>query len=173
MNYRIKYKIGLCIDCDNGVNVPLIAGRCQYHYKIHRHKINEEKRKSEPKKILETVYGIDKDSGSLVLWFSDKMQSSEPICENCGSEINKFNTTWWHGSQAHILPKNKFKSIRCHPHNHMVLSMYNCSCHGQYDSSWENASKMPVFELAKKRFLLFKDCISKDELRFIPDIFLQ
>lgn len=106
-------------------------------------------------------------------WYQRMMQLSSPICENCGMGISKFGAGW-HGSQAHILPKSKFPSVAtCHL-NHMVLGMYNCGCHGQYDSSWFNASKMPVFKIAKSRFLLFEHIItSMEERRRIPEIFFQ
>lgn len=31
-NSTIKPKIGVCPECDDGVDKPLISGKCQYHY---------------------------------------------------------------------------------------------------------------------------------------------
>lgn len=175
----IKKKIGICIDCkENGTMIqhPLIAGRCHYHYNIYRAKVNASKVSTKPKHILETAFGISSPQTELVIWYADKMKFSSPFCENCGSLINKYDPKSWHGCQAHILPKTKeggFPSIATHEHNHMVLCMYGNSCHGQYDSSWLNASRMPVFKIAKKRFLLFKDDIAPEEMRRIPEYFLK
>lgn len=58
MNSTIKIKTGKCIDCPPGVPYrPLIAKRCQSHYKVHRAKENAEKSPKElkPRKPLPKV----------------------------------------------------------------------------------------------------------------------
>lgn len=83
-------------------------------------------------------------------------------CENCGKSIrNQLNSKdmWvWRASIAHCLPKKTFVSISTHVHNYMLLCL---ACHGQYDSSWHNAMKMPVFKIAKTKFKLFKGSITE------------
>jgi len=87
-------------------------------------------------------------------------------CENCGTSVrNQLNSkdTWlWRGAIAHVLPKKTFISISNHAHNYMILCL---ACHGQYDSSWKNASKMPCFAIAKKKYQLFKGCITESKTK--------
>lgn len=68
----IKPKIGICPDCDNGIEVPLIAGHCQSHYWSRRreknaHNIKPEKkvqkpiaRRSKKRTIEELQYNSDR-----------------------------------------------------------------------------------------------------------------
>lgn len=81
------------------------------------------------------------------------------LCENCGTRLRG------HISEiAHILPKNLFKSVATNDDNVLYLGsgmFSNCSCHDDYDYSWSKAKEMPVWELAKKRFNLFKDEIQE------------
>ena len=37
----IKQKWGICKDCNNDKEVPLIAGRCQHHYWQHRRDVKK------------------------------------------------------------------------------------------------------------------------------------
>ncbi len=87
-------------------------------------------------------------------------------CENCGdsvrSQLNSKDTWLWRGAIAHVLPKKTFKSISTHVHNYMILCIL---CHSQYDSSWLNASKMPCFAIAKKKYQLFKSCITESKTK--------
>lgn len=41
----MKQKTGVCRDCDNGLEVPIIAGRCRNHYWQHRAQVKERERK--------------------------------------------------------------------------------------------------------------------------------
>lgn len=44
-NSTIKLKVGQCLDCPkNSGAKPLIAKRCEYHYKIYRASVNAEKK---------------------------------------------------------------------------------------------------------------------------------
>lgn len=87
-------------------------------------------------------------------------------CENCGksirSQLNSKDTWVWRASIAHCLPKKTFISISTHVHNYMILCM---ACHGQYDSSWLNAQKMPCFAIAKKKYQLFKNLITESKTK--------
>lgn len=50
MNSTIKIKTGKCLDCPPDAPYrPLIAKRCQTHYKAYRNKVNSEKRPQEVK----------------------------------------------------------------------------------------------------------------------------
>ncbi len=50
MNSTIKIKTGKCIDCpENAPYRPLIAKRCQTHYRAYRNQVNAEKKPKEIK----------------------------------------------------------------------------------------------------------------------------
>ena len=51
----IKQIFGECIDCEDGKEVPLTAKRCSYHYKLHRHQINEAKNAGKEKKVPKPI----------------------------------------------------------------------------------------------------------------------
>lgn len=85
-------------------------------------------------------------------------------CENCGLDLRSKAAG---KNVAHILPKRTFKSVAKHDKN----VMYLCStfdredgksgCHEMYDQNWSKAQSMPVWEVAKKRFLEFEDEIKE------------
>jgi len=164
----IKPKYGECIDCNDGVQRPLIAKRCQSHYWQYRGKIT--KKISKEIDIVSPTIKVKTPASELVLWYAEIMKKEEPKCWECGAKINKYDTTAWHGAIAHILPKSTFPSIKTHPKNYIILGMY-CGCHGQFDSNWMNAAKMKVIKIAKERFLEFESDIAEEERRRIPEIF--
>jgi len=163
----IKPKYGECLDCTDGILRPLIAKRCQSHYWQYRNSITKKVKDLDIEKTIKQP----NPTTNLVLWYAEIMKREEPICWECHKKINKYDTTAWHGSIAHILPKSIFPSIKSHPMNYLILGMY-CGCHGQFDSNWLFASRMKVIGVAKVRFNEFKDSISSAELRRIPEIFL-
>ena len=61
------------------------------------------------------------------------------LCKNCNRKIAKIDLV----NLAHILPKSIFKSISKDVNNIVLLCH---DCHGQYDSSWKNATKMKCWE---------------------------
>lgn len=83
-------------------------------------------------------------------------------CDNCGKAIKyqlKSKDTWVsRGAICHILPKSKFPSIALNINNYFVGCL---ACHSDYDSSWDKASKMQVFALAKKKFKILKPLITE------------
>lgn len=105
---------------------------------------------SEKKKLKDLLHKGDE----LDNWFEKqhKLALLNPFCENCGTNIlHQLNSEeqWvWKSSHAHIFPKKTFKSINIHKDNHLLLCRL---CHGQFDSSWVNASKMKVWSIAKDR----------------------
>jgi len=113
--------------------------------------------------------------GQLAGWFVDRMGKCEPKCENCGKvglflKKPEFKVLW-KSCQAHLLPKRHFKSLETHPLNGMVLgSGFSglCHCHDTYDSSWEKAAKMPIWEEVVRRFKIMYPLITQEEHRFIP-----
>lgn len=115
-----------------------------------------------------------KEEIDLKWWFTVKMKTSKRQCENCGQYLHNLNDNDWRGSQHHIIDKSKINgcpSVASNPHNHMVLGRW--CCHPQWHTSYDNASKMPCFIEAKRRFELFKNDIAENEKRKIPAVFLN
>lgn len=151
-------KYGICVDCSDGIEKPLIAGRCKaYHYSIYRKKLILEKQKekqkvrslinSKPNKELLVKNDKIVDE-NLELWFRLQMNSNEKICDNCKMSLNHYQEKDWRGSQHHVLEKSIFKSVMSNPINHLVLCRWKC--HVLWHSSMLVASKMPCFEKAKE-----------------------
>lgn len=128
-----------------------------------------EKRKN---KLAEEKARLGGDDTELVKWYARIMKTEEPICWETGNKINKKDKTAWHGSICHILPKKLFPSVQTHPQNYLILQMYG-GTHGQFDSSWHNASKMKVWNLAVERFIMIEPDIALDERKYLPDILLE
>lgn len=108
----------------------------------------------------------------LEKWYEKIMQKEDAVCWETGNKINKSDKVAWHGSIAHVLGKKTFPSVAIHPLNYLILEMYG-GAHGQYDSSWENASKMKVWKIAVERFLRIEPDIAWEERKNIPDVFLR
>ena len=85
---------------------------------------------------------------NLTEYFEYHLQLRVARCENCKTKIRLGKN-----NIAHIIPKAIFKSVATNPNNFMYLCH---GCHDLYDSSFDKASRMVVFPLAKKRYLKFK-----------------
>lgn len=190
MYSTIDTKYGLCVDCADGIEKPIIAGRCKfYHYSIYRKKLMLEKQKEKAKvrsliqqpknRAILAEKGIIQ-SDDLELWFLHRMNTLEPICANCGNRGNflldvKYKKLW-RSCQAHLFPKRHFKSIKSHPLNGLVLGTGFsglCNCHDTYDSSWDAASKMHIWPEVVNRFKILYPLINTSEHKFIPQILLD
>lgn len=160
-------KYGLCPECNDGINKPLIAGLCaSRHYWAHRRDVASKKKETREERFI-AYGGLKLVSESMVPWYAKIMASEAPVCWECGSKINKFDRVTWHGSIAHVIPKSLFDSVKTHPMNYLILGRY--CCHGIYDSSWDAASKMKIWPVAVERFRMFeKLIISPEEYRKLP-----
>lgn len=112
--------------------------------------------------IVKKVYKLNRtkkpslkeNKDELENWFDyqRKVGLQKPFCEECGRNISyQLNSEdgWiWKSSHAHIFPKKTFKSIMTNIHNHILLCKL---CHGQYDSSWLNATKMKIWPTVVSR----------------------
>lgn len=83
-----------------------------------------------------------------------KIREENISCENCGTRLSG-NI----GEVAHILSKNKHPLAMKEPQNvvYLCFSFTNNTkyCHESFDKSMTSRVSMPVFEVAKKRFLKF------------------
>lgn len=116
----------------------------------------------------------------LELWFLLRMNTCEPICQNCGAvgyylKEDKYKKLW-KSCQAHLLPKRHFKSIQSHPLNGAVLGTgfsRLCHCHDKYDHDWEQASQMDIWATVVERFKILYPLTYESEHQFIPQILLD
>lgn len=137
-------------------------------------------RVSEKKKAMdaeEKKAGVNAD---LDYWFEYHTNHSRPICTECGRKeewllLPEFIQIW-RACQAHIFPKKKgaFKSLRGNLDNHIVLfpswGGLLCGHHGEYDSSWYNATTMKVWPIVEKIFLeKLYPVMHPNERRLIPE----
>lgn len=141
------------------------------------------KQEAEAKELLKETHELGLSTGvpAQEQWFEDRMRDNAPICMNCGMEalwlLQPEYKKIWRACQAHILPKreSQFPSISTHPLNHLVLfpvwGGHLCGDHDTYDSSWDNASKMKIWEIVKSRFIndLYPN-LKEEEKRKLPDI---
>lgn len=161
-------KIGQCSECKPG-SPPrrLIKGKCEMHYYRQLQRISLIKKpltRTQPKRTPLKKSFIKKSTGTLP-YYEYHIEHNNWICENCGEPIIPSTEDIAYGAQAHILPKSKFSSIKNHFSNHMTLNKYSCCCHGQWDSNWYNASKMPIKNLAISRIEPLVQYLNLDELR--------
>jgi hypothetical protein len=179
----IKKKYGKCIDCSpNEPEQYVIAKRCPNHYKIYRAKIQLEKQKTRNKvrslHILPNNRSMVEDKSALREWFKYHAANSERKCENCGADLSSYSDADWRACQHHLIdksPTNGCPSVAAVLENHGVLCKWgkgdSGGCHSLWHSSYETASKMPFFKIAKERFEKFKHLISEEEKRKIPRVF--
>ena len=100
----------------------------------------------------------------LQIW--NELKNGKCKCENCGVDVRgdlKSKEIWIRrGCISHILPKSNFASVATNVNNYMVQCL---NCHSQWGTSWLNASKMPCFSIAKKKYQLFKNLITESKTK--------
>mgnify|MGYP000502941016 CR=1 FL=1 len=121
-----------------------------------------------------------KSKVELALWFNDRMDRLEAKCECCGATAKHLKRPefkrLWKSCQSHLLPKRHFKSLQTHPLNGMVLGSGlsgMCHCHDDFDSSWQKAATMKIFDEVVRRFLIMYPLIQPNEHQFIPNQLIQ
>lgn len=93
-----------------------------------------------------------------------KKLSENPHCQNCGRKIivglHPINNV------AHILSKQKYKSVMANPYNMLFLcdskdNPDGRSCHTEFDSKVKARPEMPVFNTAILVYSSFKDDVKE------------
>lgn len=94
-------------------------------------------------------------------FFQDAIEKLKlnPVCQNCGGKINANYEPAW--GVCHLLSKGKYKSVATHPDNYVFL----CSskdpntnyCHEDFDGNIKDRPNMPVYPIAKEKYLKFRD----------------
>lgn len=158
----MNYKVGKCIDCaPDAPAKPLIAKRCEFHYKIHRNKVNAGKKHNVEKKAFK------KD---LNVYFASQILQIPATCENCGCDIRWQREKHPRALVAHILPKRKqggFPAVATHPKNRVFLCI---TCHTDFDNKGaEYAENMRCLPIMRQRFEEFKNCLTAHDLERVPN----
>lgn len=136
---------------------------------------------SEKKKQEIKEEKISGESKALKAYYDYHMTHSQPVCQECGSRADWLllpeYSAVWKACQAHLLPKKKgaFPSIAANLDNHIVLfpSLGGklCGHHGEYDSSWYNATTMKVWPSVEKIIIeKLVPHIAEGELRKLPEV---
>jgi transcription elongation factor Elf1 len=101
------------------------------------------------------------ERSGLPKFFEDAITElrKNPICSNCGKSINSNYMPHW--NIAHILPKQKYKSVMDHPLNWIPLCSSKDTngigdCHSYFDSNINDIPNMNCFGIAKDKFEKFK-----------------
>ncbi len=128
-------------------------------YVIPKKSAKREAKEKEQKIIQQETGNTETD---LQKWYAEIMAKETPRCWETGEWIDTKDTFGWHGSIAHVLGKELFPSVKTHPLNYMILKMWG-GTHGQFDSSWENASKMRVWPHAVRIINILYPLLTKEE----------
>ena len=158
----IKIKKGFCVDCPpNSPERYLTAGRCQFHYKLHRNAVNKDKKHNVEKR---------KSKSENNIFFASQIIQIPNNCENCGKDIRYQKQINARALVAHILPKRKtggFPSVATHPKNRVFLCFDEC--HPNFDNKGsEYAEKMPALPIMRERYNEFKECLTESERARVP-----
>lgn len=164
----LKRKMGFCEDCNDGIEKPIIAKKCQYHYKKNLSLKSQAKAK-----IKELGNGNTRfeEFAALDKWFRERVNEMTGNCQECGERINKNIFKYAKCGVAHIFPKSTFPSISTHKLNWMELGA-TCGCHSRAED-FEKAMKMKVWPEMLRRIKVLIAAMAQEEKRRIPDIILQ
>jgi len=162
----MQLKTGQCPDCVTNhiyTEKPLIAGRCQMHYKVYRSKISKDRRLvrglQEPRKQTHFQQTTD-----LYDWFENRGKELTGVCAKCNGKSCKGDPKYQRFSIAHIFPKSQFQSVATHPMNFIELCFWGESCHTNYDNQGiESVIHTPAWIAMVERFNAFEDLLTPAE----------
>ena len=157
-------------------------GYCKYHqskrtdrkpikrtFSASSKKVNQGKIRTYVKKNQLFEDANSEKRKDLEAWFERTMKivDKNPYCWECGKYIPK---SFYRAACAHILPKRKtygFPSVSTHELNFLVLGA-GCGCHAKFDNSWDDASKMKVWNIALERIKIMLPDVSEGEIKNLP-----
>lgn len=106
------------------------------------------------------------DKKEMDVYFANQSLVMPDNCENCGQRLDLSTPFARKAQTCHILPKSIYTSVKTHPQNKLFMCCFHgCHGHGNWDNlDSEKRKSMPVYELALKRFILFKKKLTDKEL---------
>lgn len=94
-------------------------------------------------------------------------------CQSCRRPLYAFNKKARRGVSCHLLPKSVFKSIATNADNIVFMGCdvfgSSCDCHSIFDRSVDKRKKMPIYELALKRYELLKPHLTVKEIQLADE----
>ena len=148
-------------DCENKATIRSKIKNGQFKGKLACGYCKSKHDGSGIKKVTEKRKAIRKEvRKGLPEFFSSAIEELrlDPICQNCGGKIK-----WWlHpvNNIAHILAKRNHLSVMDHKDNFVLLCASKDelkACHEKFDSRIKDRPEMPVFELARNKYLSFSE----------------
>lgn len=118
--------------------------------------------------VQNTVSGAE-----LNRWHDERRKEATGICVNCGGKTCKDSDDYFKFSNAHILPKAYFPSVKLHPLNNLELCYFGNGCHPQMDNKLLDLTEMACWDLIVTRFVAMYPSIAINERRRIPQSLLQ
>lgn len=117
-------------------------------------------RSGKPMPVSSTVKKRKEDRKGLPDFFIKAVANlrENPFCDNCNAPINiNLHPV---NNIAHILPKEKYKSVMDNDENYVLLcsskDLQGNSCHEKFDHEPRQRISMSVWPQVVKKFLLFK-----------------
>jgi hypothetical protein len=106
---------------------------------------------------------VDEDS-DMEQWHQARRKELTGTCQcGCGEPSSKSDDKWFRCSNAHILAKANFPSVRLHPRNHVERGHFS-GCHAKMDTMgiehWENFAD---WEDIKAKFLILEKLLTQKE----------
>ena len=112
-------------------------------------------------------------SAELNRWHEDRRKEATGVCVNCGGKSCRDSDDYFKFSNAHILPKAYFSSVKLHPLNCLELCYFQNGCHPQMDNKILDLTEMACWDLIVTRFVAMYPSIAVNERRRIPQCLLQ
>ena len=106
-------------------------------------------------------------------WHNDRRSEAKGFCSNCGGVSCKNNDNYYKFSNAHILPKEFFKSVKTHPLNCIELCYFENGCHPKMDNKLLDLTEMSCWDEIITKFVAMYPSIAENEKRRIPSVLLQ
>lgn len=122
----IKQKWGKCKDCpSDSKDKPLMAGRCQMHYWMHRREVAKKK----------FVRNEIQTHDTQLAMFNAIWNSRDRVSWLSGISLNGYqDTNKWYSCFAHVLPKGVFPKMKLFDKNIILLTPKE---HGLLDQGTE------------------------------------
>jgi hypothetical protein len=133
--------------------------------------LKEKKKYFIPKKSAKRVEKeksevVVKSKDDLEMWFKNVQMKHFTefggACMECGSHIP---LKYARHATAHLLPKNRFRSVACHPVNFLILGA-GCGCHALTDRI-DKFVGMKIWPEAAKRIKTLLPLLPFDELKYL------
>lgn len=112
-------------------------------------------------------------SAELNRWHEDRRKEATGVCVNCGGKSCRDSDDYFKFSNAHILPKAYFPSVKLHPLNNLELCYFGNGCHPQMDNKMLDLTEMNCWDEIVTKFVVIYPSIAANEKRRIPQCLLQ